>query len=450
MQPAEPATESVQPSQTVVRPRSWADVLSSPPSAPSVQTEVLAPPQPQSTSQQISPDNTPHPQNKLHVSRQGKDNKANPISNQQPQPRSQQHRKDNTIPPTTNTNIVHGANATNTSNLANTPTGKKKGKKNNVAPNNSANTTLPPLAYAHVVGSAPNIAPSTSQAPTPPVSAPYATQPMPAPTSSSNTDHSDNPINELHVAGLPRRCIQQKPAKPATELPVGSFAGPETLKPQPNPREFDTNPIFARFFIIKSYSEDDIHKSIKYSIWASTDSGNRRLDKAYRESAIRGPLYLFFSVNASGQFCGMAQMMSPVDYNSRAECWQQEGKWKGVFRVRWIFIKDIPNMQFRHIRLENNENKPVTNSRDTQEVLLEPGRALLKIFLAFKHSCSVLDDFEFYEQRQKDMMKDRQSGSANTTAVPLEATSASPTNTNNDAAQQQKSVPKRGNSGGKH
>jgi YTH domain-containing family protein len=30
----------------------------------------------------------------------------------------------------------------------------------------------------------------------------------------------------------------------------------------------------------------------------------------------------------------------------------------------------VPNPQFRHIILENNENKPVTNSRDTQEVLL--------------------------------------------------------------------------------
>ncbi len=33
-----------------------------------------------------------------------------------------------------------------------------------------------------------------------------------------------------------------------------------------NPREFDLNPAAARFFVVKSYSEDDIHreKSIKY------------------------------------------------------------------------------------------------------------------------------------------------------------------------------------------
>eukprot|EP01117_Protostelium_nocturnum_P011514 TRINITY_DN4174_c0_g1_i1.p1 TRINITY_DN4174_c0_g1~~TRINITY_DN4174_c0_g1_i1.p1 ORF type:complete len:281 (+),score=99.60 TRINITY_DN4174_c0_g1_i1:175-1017(+) len=80
-----------------------------------------------------------------------------------------------------------------------------------------------------------------------------------------------------------------------------------------NTTVIDTNPTSARFFIIKSYSEDDVHKSIKYGIWASTDSGNKRLDKAYKESASKGPIYLFYSVNASGQFYGMSKMMSPPE-----------------------------------------------------------------------------------------------------------------------------------------
>ena len=50
--------------------------------------------------------------------------------------------------------------------------------------------------------------------------------------------------------------------------------------------------------MIKSYTEDDVHKSLKYEIWSSTDPGNKRLDKAFRESSSRGPIYLFFSVNA--------------------------------------------------------------------------------------------------------------------------------------------------------
>lgn len=60
-------------------------------------------------------------------------------------------------------------------------------------------------------------------------------------------------------------------------------------------------------------------------------------------------------------------MITPVDYNSHSSVWSQD-KWKGSFKVKWIYVKDVPNTQLRHIRLENNENKSVTNSRDTQEV----------------------------------------------------------------------------------
>lgn len=79
-----------------------------------------------------------------------------------------------------------------------------------------------------------------------------------------------------------------------------------------NPSTFETRPQFARFFVIKSYTEDDVHKSLKYEIWSSTDPGNKRLDKAFKDTAGRGPIYLFFSVNASGHFCGMAEMLTPV------------------------------------------------------------------------------------------------------------------------------------------
>jgi len=167
-----------------------------------------------------------------------------------------------------------------------------------------------------------------------------------------------------------------------------------------NPEDFDVHPKYARFFVIKSYSEDDVHKSIKYGVWASTDTGNRRLDSAYRETGKKGPIYLFFSVNASGQFSGMAQMESALDYTQKFGVWAQD-KWSGTFLLKWTFIKDIPNSQFRHILLANNEHKPVTNSRDTQEIMLEQGREMLRIFHQYKSKTSILDDFGFYDKRQE-------------------------------------------------
>jgi hypothetical protein len=60
----------------------------------------------------------------------------------------------------------------------------------------------------------------------------------------------------------------------------------------------------AKFFMIKSYSEDDIHKGIKYNVWASTPSGNKKLDAAYHDAQIlmkengeKCPVFLFFSVS---------------------------------------------------------------------------------------------------------------------------------------------------------
>lgn len=167
-----------------------------------------------------------------------------------------------------------------------------------------------------------------------------------------------------------------------------------------NPRSLDESTAKnARFFVIKSYSEDDIHRAIKYGVWCSTEHGNKRLDAAFKERDGKGPIYLFYSVNSSGHFCGMAQMMSGVDYTTHAGVWTQD-KWKGSMEIKWIYVKDVPNAQLRHIRLENNENKPVTNSRDTQEIPCEKGKQVLKIIHSYRHSTSLFDDFGHYEKKE--------------------------------------------------
>jgi hypothetical protein len=52
----------------------------------------------------------------------------------------------------------------------------------------------------------------------------------------------------------------------------------------------------------------------------------------------------------------------------------------------------------RHIRLNNTqERKPVTNSRDTQELLPEAGQEMLRIFHTHPARTSLLQDFAYYE-----------------------------------------------------
>ncbi len=207
-------------------------------------------------------------------------------------------------------------------------------------------------------------------------------------------------------AGRGRRTTHQAHAPSGSGKSKGSatqsdVVGKLLAENKYNPSEMNLDLTNARFFVIKSYSEDDIHRSIKYSIWTSTEHGNRRLEQAFREQKGKGNVYMLFSVNGSGHFCGMAQMMSEVDFNTTTGVWAQD-KWKGRFDVRWIYVKDVPNSQLRHIRLENNENKPVTNSRDTQEVPMEKARQVVKIIHSYHHTTSIFDDFEHYEKKQEE------------------------------------------------
>eukprot|EP01022_Parablepharisma_sp_SALTPOND_P006161 TRINITY_DN124_c2_g1_i1.p6 TRINITY_DN124_c2_g1~~TRINITY_DN124_c2_g1_i1.p6 ORF type:complete len:195 (+),score=25.18 TRINITY_DN124_c2_g1_i1:3312-3896(+) len=111
------------------------------------------------------------------------------------------------------------------------------------------------------------------------------------------------------------------------------------------------------------------------------------------------PVFLFFSVNGSGQFIGVAKMVSPVNFSEKLAHWDLKGKWMGKFRVEWIFIKDIKNKEFRTITVPS-ENKPVTNLRDAQEVPFEQGMKMLRIFKEHKYESSLLDEFEYYDEEE--------------------------------------------------
>ncbi|KAE8658696.1 Evolutionarily conserved C-terminal region 5 isoform 4 [Hibiscus syriacus] len=144
--------------------------------------------------------------------------------------------------------------------------------------------------------------------------------------------------------------------KPSTKINDNTF----------NWSDFTTDYKDAKFFIIKSYSEDNVHKSIKYGVWASTPNGNKRLDAAYDEAMEHQDNC---PVNASSQFCGVAEMVGPVDFGKRVDYWQQD-KWSGQFPVK-----------------------------------LEQVLEMLSIFKSYETDMSILDDFDFYEDRQKAMQE---------------------------------------------
>jgi len=174
--------------------------------------------------------------------------------------------------------------------------------------------------------------------------------------------------------------------------------------------DLTANKLKARYFVIKSYSEQDVHKAIKHNCWCSTKDGNVKLHDAFVESQAQYPIYLLFSVNSSGHFVGVAQMKSAVDFEKNFPGWDQSHKWKGLFKLSWIFIKDVPNRELRHLKNEYNEGKPVPNSRDCQEVPGEVGAQVLEIFEIYKNTTSILDDYEFYELQEKNHSQNSNTG----------------------------------------
>ncbi len=73
-----------------------------------------------------------------------------------------------------------------------------------------------------------------------------------------------------------------------------------------------------------------------------------------------------------------------------------------------LLCQDIGNNEFQTIKLPNNEDKPVSFSRDTQEIPLAQGKQCLALFCKYKHRVSILDDFDYYDQRQIEMKRERE------------------------------------------
>ena len=164
----------------------------------------------------------------------------------------------------------------------------------------------------------------------------------------------------------------------------------------------------CKFFIIKSFSEEDIHKSIKYGVWSSSKKGNTTLSNAFNKTKEKDSfVYLFFSCNRSGRYVGVAKMKSVCNFNKTFNYWTQDDLWTGLFDVEWLFIKDIPLNEFRNIiiTMKNGEIKPVSNARDTQEIPFEQAKIMLNIFVKYENIHTILEHFEYYDKRQADYEK---------------------------------------------
>ena len=112
---------------------------------------------------------------------------------------------------------------------------------------------------------------------------------------------------------------------------------------------------------------------------------HKSMKKSNRTSEDGGKVYLFFLVNGSGRFCGIAEMTAAVNFKSKLNIWNETSRWSGVFPITWVSTDSLPNRHFVQLRNPLNENKPITYSRDTQEV---PFNIAFK-FIAIYAKCDI-------------------------------------------------------------
>ena len=95
-------------------------------------------------------------------------------------------------------------------------------------------------------------------------------------------------------------------------------------------------------------------------------------------------------------------MKSPCDENKTFGLWTQDGKWPGLFDVEWLLIKDVPFKEFRNviITMKDGEVKPISNSRDTQEIPFEQAKIVIQKIAEYQNTNTILEHFEFYDMRQ--------------------------------------------------
>ena len=155
----------------------------------------------------------------------------------------------------------------------------------------------------------------------------------------------------------------------------------------------------AEFFVLRSTCDDDIHKAIKYGVWTSTHATNVNLNETLERCQKKGiPLFILFTVVNSNQFCGVAQMTAPVDFEKIFDYWWEDLKWSGLFSIRWVYIRDVAHSELSGVTF-NKTN--LTLLKDGERVPFEAGKQALEVFQRKSVAPNIFEAFGFMDVREQ-------------------------------------------------
>ncbi|CCF76033.1 YT521-B-like domain [Babesia microti strain RI] len=134
-----------------------------------------------------------------------------------------------------------------------------------------------------------------------------------------------------------------------------------------------------KYFLIKSYNEDNITTAYRNSCWATSE----RNAVTFSQALDKGPVTLIFSVNGSSKFCGYSRMLNKPGQSIKVDIFKAPDgnllKWK-IFDIQWVFYGDVHFSATEHIVNSLNFNKPLKIGRDGQEIDPFAAQQLIDLF----------------------------------------------------------------------
>lgn len=116
-------------------------------------------------------------------------------------------------------------------------------------------------------------------------------------------------------------------------------------------------------------------------------------------------MYLFFTVVSSEQYMGVAQMVSEVDSSKSFGFWWENAKWPGMFRIKWVYVKDIAYSAFSSIYFGD---KPVCQHRDGTKLDFDTGVKMLRLFEKTPTTESIFKEMKYMDDREEKLRMERQ------------------------------------------
>lgn len=164
----------------------------------------------------------------------------------------------------------------------------------------------------------------------------------------------------------------------------------------------------AYFFVMRSSAYDDIHKAMKYGIWTSTPENIKLLSDTYKKAmSEKRKVVLFFRVVSDNVFNGAAELTSDYIEEQQFDLWWNKIKWKGIFNLHWIYVK---NIELNYLSQMEGDKK-IYELIDGSSLSSDNGLLILGLFqhYDYKYQSSIFNFFSLFDQREDALIKTRTS-----------------------------------------